>query len=205
MPAPLKAGTFLIASPNLDNLGGRELGDSNFNRSVVLLLQHDSDEGTLGVVVNRPLGEKIKLFSNEALPDGLQAMQEFPIEPTSMFYQGGPVHRDQLVVLHQLGDMIDNSVEICDGIYAGGDLDTLRTHAAMVNADKPVLRFFLGYAGWKKDQLENEIERDSWILSAGSVDLAFSTKPERVWQRALFALGDKYQPMSFLPENLLLN
>ena len=60
-------------------------------------------------------------------------------------------------------------------------------------------------AGWKKDQLENEIERDSWILSAGSVDLAFSTKPERVWQRALFALGDKYQPMSFLPENLLLN
>ena len=205
MPSTLETGTFLIASPNLDNLGGRDLGDSNFNRTVVLLLQHDTEEGTLGVVVNRPLGEKIKLFSNEALPDGLQAMEEFPAEPTSMFYQGGPVHRDQLVVLHQLGDMIENSMEICEGIYAGGDLETLRTHAAMVNAEKPVLRFFLGYAGWKTDQLEDEIERDSWILTRGSVDLAFSTKPDRVWQRALYALGDKYRPISFFPENLLLN
>ena len=205
MPAPLQAGTFLIASPNLDNLSGREPGDSNFNRTVVLLLQHMEEEGTLGVIVNRPLGEKIKLYSSEALSDGLAAMEEFPIEPASMFYQGGPVSRDQLVVLHQLGDMVKGSMEICDGIYAGGDLDTLRTHAAMFNADKPVLRFFLGYSGWETGQLEQEIERDSWILSPGSVDLTFSTEPDRVWQRALYTLGDKYQSMSVIPENLILN
>ena len=205
MPAALEAGTFLIASPHLDNLGGREIGDANFNRSVVLLLQHDEIEGSLGVIVNRPLGEKIKLYSSEALADGLQAMEEFPVEPTSMFYQGGPVSRDQLVVLHQLGEMVKGSLEICDGIYASGDLDSLRAHAAMVNADKPVLRFFLGYSGWDAGQLQREIDRDSWILCPASVDLTFSTEPDRTWQRALYSLGDKYQPMSFLPENLILN
>ena len=82
MPASLAAGTFLIASPHLDNLGTDDRGDPQFNRTVVLLLQHQPDEGTIGVVINRPLGKEITLYTNEALKrltDGLQNIQEISI------------------------------------------------------------------------------------------------------------------------------
>ena len=208
MPAPLLPGTLLIASPNLDDLGELEHGDPNFNRTVVMLLQH-TDEGSIGLVINRPLGEKIKLYTSEALErltDGLQTIQEVALEPASMFYQGGPVGRGALVFLHQLGDTIPDSTEVCDGIYAGGDLDTLRMHASVVTAEKPLLRFYLGYAGWNPGQLENEIERrDSWILSPGNARLVFSTEPDQIWQKALHSLGDKYRALSLLPEDLSLN
>jgi len=209
MPASLAAGTFLIASPHLDNLGTDDHGDPHFNRTVVLLLQHQPDEGTIGVVINRPLGEEIKLYTNEALKrltDGIQSIQEISAEPASLFFQGGPVQRSALIFLHQLDDFIEDSTEICDGIFAGGDLESVGAHAAIANAEKPILRFYLGFASWGVGQLEDEIlQRNSWILCPGSADLVFSTEPETIWQRALHALGDKYRPMSFIPEGLQEN
>jgi putative transcriptional regulator len=209
MPAPLAVGTFLIASPHLDHLGDYDSGDPHFNRTVVLLLQHQPDEGTVGVVINRPLGEKIKLYTSEALQqltEGLQIIRGNPIEPASMFFQGGPVQRSALIFLHQLDGLIEDGTEICDGVFAGGDLEAVGAHATVANAEKPILRFYLGFASWEVGQLENEIaQRDSWILCPGSADLIFSTEPEMIWQRALYSLGDKYRSMSFIPEGLQKN
>ena len=209
MPARLGSGTFLIASPRLDNIGELELGDSNFNRTVVLLLEYHVDQGAWGVVINRPLGDKIKLYTSEALKrltDGLEAMQIAPVESGGLFFQGGPVQPGSMIFLHQLDYLIDDSTEICPGVFAGGNLDAIRAHTAVMNAESPVLRFYLGCASWSAGQLEQEItQRDSWILRPGSADLVFSAQSETVWHESVYSLGGKYRPISFIPEYLLVN
>ena len=203
MTAPLEAGTFLIASLSLE-----DLGEPNFGRAVVLILQYSKEEGTLGVVINRPLGDKIKLYTGEALQDltdGLETLEGAPVEPSSMFFQGGPMERTSLIFLHQLDDLIEGGTEVCRDLYVGGELNTIRTHTAVMDAESPVLRFYLGYAGWSPGQLENEIEQGAWLLSPGHADLVFSTEPDLVWQKATHDMGGRYRPLSYVPEDLRVN
>ena len=195
MPAPLKAGTFLIASLGLE--------DPSYSRTVVLILQHRPDQ-TLGVIVNRPLGERVRMYPAEelrTLANGLDSGRK----PDGMFYQGGPEEPNSLIFLHRLGSAGEDATRICDGLYAGGDLDILRGCIPDLDSDSPLLRFYLGYADWAPGQLENEIALGAWILSEANIDLVFSEEPESVWQQAMHALGGKYAPMSFIPEDPSLN
>ena len=191
MPAPLQAGAFLIASLGLE--------DPSFSRTVVLILQHRPDQ-TLGVIVNRPLGERVRMYPAEelrTLANGLESGGK----PEGMFYQGGPEEPNSLIFLHRLQSAGEDATRICDGIYAGGDLDILRARMTDLESDSPLLRFYLGYADWAPGKLENEIALGAWILSDANIDLVFSEEPESVWQQALHALGGKYAPMSFIPED----
>ena len=122
-----------------------------------------------------------------------------------MFYQGGPVEPNSLIFLHRLRSAGKDATRICDGLYAGGDLDILRGCMPKLDSDSPLLRFYLGYADWAPGQLENQIAMGAWILSDANIDLVFSEEPESVWQQALHALGGKYAPMSFIPEDPSLN
>ena len=195
MPAPLKAGTFLIASLGLE--------DPSFSRTVVLILQHRPDQ-TLGVIVNRPLGERVRMYPAEelrTLANGLESGRK----PDGMFYQGGPVEPNSLIFLHRLGSAGEDATCVCDDLYAGGDLDILRGCMPDLDSDSPLLRFYLGYSDWAPGQLENEIALGAWILSEANIDLVFSEEPESVWQQAMHALGGKYVPMSFIPEDPSLN
>ena len=208
MPVQLKnetlSGSFLIASLNQES----EWFQDTFVRTVVLILEHGTNTGTLGLIINRPLGEKVQLYSAQALQDlteGIKSLQGAPEEVSNMFFRGGPVKEDQLIFLHQLEDIIPESTCIFDDLFAGGDLDALRTHSAVMDADTPVLRFYLGYAGWNAGQLEAEIERGDWILCPANSNLIFSTTPETVWQEALYAMGGKYRSLSFFPEDPIVN
>ena len=196
MPALLKPGTFLVASLGLE--------DPEFTRTVVLLLQHRTDDITLGVIVNRPLGERVKMYPTDELQDLADGL-ESGHESGGMFHQGGPVEPSSLIFLHRVTSAGEDATRICDGLYAGGDLDLLRSNAAVLEGESPLLRFYLGYADWKPGQLENEIAIGAWILCPADVDLVFSDEPETVWQRALHSLGGKYAPMSFIPEDHSLN
>ena len=196
MPAPLKAGTFLIASLGLE--------DPNFSRSVVVILQHRPEALTLGVVINRPLGEREKLYPAKELhnlTNGLEAAQG---GSGRMFYQGGPVDPGSLIFLHRV-DSLEEATLICDGMYTGGDLDALRSESECSTAEPPYLRFYLGYASWAPGQLQAEISVGAWILSPGDPELVFSEEPETVWHRALHTMGGKYAAMSFIPEDPSLN
>jgi putative transcriptional regulator len=200
MPAPLSVGTVLIASLDLE--------DANFRRNVVLIIQHSEAEGTLGLVLNRPLGEKVNLYSSEELQKltGTEPLgEEASTELGGLFFQGGPVEPGYLFFLHRLDGVIEGGSEICPGVYLGGDLDAIRAEAAVLEAADPVLRFFLGYAGWKEGQLEAEIAIGAWYLCPGSKELIFDAEPDDTWQRALYSLGGKYRAMSLIPENPDLN
>jgi putative transcriptional regulator len=200
MPAPLCVGTMLIASLDLE--------DRNFNRAVILVIQHSEAEGTLGLVLNRPLGEKVSLYSSEELQKitGTEdAGGEATVELGGLFFQGGPVEPGYLFFLHRLDGLIEGGNEICPGVFLGGDLDAIRTQAAVLESTDPVLRFFLGYAGWKDGQLEDEIGAGAWILCEGRPELIFDASSEDVWQHSLYSLGGKYRVLSLIPENPEVN
>lgn len=197
MPAPLEPGTFLIASLGLE--------DPAFSRTIVLLLQHRPDETTLGVVINRPLGDRAKLYPKEELDRLTEGLARDPGHRGELFYQGGPVEPGSLIFLHRVEHLRGNAAAIRPGLFAGGDLDALREYSAGAAVESPLLRFFLGYSEWQPGQLESEIALGAWILAPGDVDLIFSDDPKAMWQRALLALGGKYAPMSFIPEDPSLN
>ena len=107
-----KKGHLLIAEPSI-------LGDVSFNRSVVLLAEHN-DEGSIGFILNKPLSYTI----NDLIPE---------IDASFKIYNGGPVEQDNLYFIHNIPEVIPNSVEISNGIYWGGDfarkrLDSYRKH-----------------------------------------------------------------------------
>ncbi|MBT4502790.1 MAG: YqgE/AlgH family protein [Gemmatimonadetes bacterium] len=196
MPAPLQVGTLLIASLDLE--------DANFRRTVVLVIQHSAKEGSIGLVLNRPLGDKVSLYSSEELQrlTGTEAaVKDASAEFGGLFFQGGPVEPGFLFFLHRLDGLIEGGTQVCQGIFLGGDLDPVRSEAAVLESADPVLRFYLGYAGWKKEQLEEETSIGAWLLCPARAPLIFDSAPEELWQRALYSLGGKYRSMSVIPED----
>jgi len=200
MPAPLQVGTLLISSLDLE--------DPNFHRTVILIIQHSEEEGTVGLVLNRPLGDKISLYSSEELRRFVgaeEAMQDTSVELGGLFFQGGPMEPGFLFFLHRLDYLIKGGTEVCAELYLGGDLDPGHAENAVLNAQDPVLRFYLGYAGWKEGQLEAEIAIGAWILCPATAGLVFDPRPEELWQKALYSLGGKYRSLSVIPEDPEVN
>ena len=101
----LKKGHLLIAEPSL-------IGDLSFNRSVILLADHNQ-EGSIGFIINKPL----KYTINDLIPE---IVARFKI------YNGGPVEQDNLYFIHNIPDLIPNSIEISNGIYWGGDFESTK-------------------------------------------------------------------------------
>ena len=159
-------------------------------------------------MLNRPLGEKLALYSNAQLQrlTGVEAViHDLSAEISNLFFQGGPVEPGYLFFLHRLESLIEQGVQICPGIILGGDLDTIRAEAAVLETANPVLRFYLGYAGWQAGQLEAEIEIGAWYLCPSSAELVFDTPPDDLWQQTLYSLGGKYRILSFIPEDPSVN
>ena len=98
----LKKGHLLIAEPSI-------IGDLSFNRSVILLADHNQ-EGSVGFIINKPL----KYTINDLVPD---------VEANFKIYNGGPVEQDNLYFIHNIPHLITNSVEISNGIFWGGDFE----------------------------------------------------------------------------------
>ncbi len=195
MPAPLAPGTFLIASLTLEP-------DPNFTRTVVLILSYHPDEGARGVVINRPMGERLKMYPGEELQHYSEGLEQTAYG--GLFFEGGPVGLNSLIFLHRL-EHLGEGRPIFQDLYASGDLEAIRTHAAVMDPRQPVLRFYLGYAGWSPGQLENEVAMSYWILGPGSADLVFSVEPDTIWQQALYSLGGKYRALSFIHEDASAN
>ncbi|MCL9769215.1 YqgE/AlgH family protein [Flavobacterium sp. HXWNR69] len=180
-----KKGHLLIAEPSI-------LGDVSFNRSVVLLAEHN-DEGSIGFILNKPLSYSI----NDLIPE---------IDATFEIYNGGPVEQDNLYFIHTIPDVIPNSVEISNGIYWGGDFETTKQ---LINEDKiskNQIRFFLGYSGWSVNQLEMELQENAWIVSENTQkNKLLSKASNQFWKEKIIEQGGEYILFSNAPENPTLN
>ena len=196
MPAPLQTGTLLVATPALESAA--------FDRTVVLITRYSETELTMGLVLNRPLGERIRLYAADSLQQ-LTGGEDACAELGRIFYQGGPVHQRYLFFLHRLDGLVEGGTKILDGLYFGGNLDTEYTEAEVLRADAPRLRFYLGYAGWEPGQLEAEISAGTWFLAPGDPEIVLAPTPETMWQAVLYSLGGKYRPLSVFPEDPAVN
>jgi len=180
-----KKGYLLIAEPST-------LGDVSFNRSVVLLAEHN-DEGSIGFILNKPLNYTI----NDLLPE---------IEASFKIYNGGPVEQDNLYFIHNIPEIIPNSIEISNGIYWGGDFETTKHLINTGEINKNNIRFFLGYSGWSVNQLEMEMQENAWIVSENSLKKKLLSKSSnQFWKEKIIEQGGEYVLFSNAPENPMLN
>jgi len=181
----LEKGALLIASP--------EVEPGLFSRSVLLLCEH-SATGSFGIIINKPLDLE--------LPEEILPVDQMS-NPLVNTRAGGPVQTNQMMLLHSSADVPDQTIEICDGVYLGGDLQFLQE--AVSKPDGPHLFLCFGYTGWQAGQLEREFLDGGWFLAPATQQHIFETPPSKLWQTLLKEMGGKYATLSMIPEDLTLN
>ena len=180
----IKKGTLLISEPFL--------GDQNFTRSVILLCEHN-ESGSFGLVVNKT--------TNYILSDVLDISikQPFPL------YLGGPVEVNTLHFIHKKPDAIVGGVNISNNITWGGDFERLKLLLENEVLSLDDIRFFLGYAGWERGQLEQELNDNFWIATSTNPDVLLEVEPEDLWQHLMKDLGGSFTEMANYPIDPRLN
>ncbi len=161
---------FLIAMP--------QLADPNFEKSVVLILNHNPS-GALGLVVNKPADLNIGDFARLQDMDCHETIENIPI------IRGGPVEPDRCWLLHT-HDTIDEKQEISPGLYLSGTLESLQSF--LKKGIKPI-RIVIGYAGWAPGQLEQEIAEGAWLTCQVNKKHILQTEPVYVWKEVLSDMG----------------
>ncbi len=174
------AGKLLIATPSLQ--------EGFFHDSVVLLCQHD-DEGSMGLVLNKPqpinvfeVLDDMELFETERQKGIAQMRFEEQI-----VYEAGPVDEYRGFVLHEIDKTYDSTMRV----GADFNLTTSKDILELIAEGKGPQRFslLLGYAGWGEGQLEDELMNNDWLLATPTKDMIFDTPPEQMWAVAARGIG----------------
>ena len=178
------AGRLLISEPYLP--------DPNFERTIILLCEHNED-GTIGFVLNK--------LSNSKLGELISDLHQFENEVGI----GGPVQQDTLHYIHRCAE-ITNAIEVADGIYWGGEFEEVieKMNGHEINSED--IKFFLGYSGWSPQQLDNELQQNSWIVNANvSPALIFETESEQMWKKTLREMGGRFSMYANYPLDPTMN
>ena len=170
-------GKLLVAMPGME--------DSRFARSVVCLCAH-SDEGAMGLILNKPLPD-LRL---PALLDHLDLLAETGSQdpPDAPVHFGGPVEHGRGFVLHSPDYTCGNAtLRVTPQISMTGTVDILQD---MLRGQGPArAHMMLGYAGWAPGQLEAEMLANGWLSVDATATLVFDTPPPAQWEAALRAIG----------------
>jgi len=166
-------GKFLIALPGMP--------DPRFERSVILMCAH-SDEGAMGLIVNKPI---------DGMPFS-QLMDKLGIKVTANRIEtpvlfGGPVETERGLILHSSEFAGAQSTPVTTDFSLTGTLDVLHAIAAGRGPKKAM--FALGYAGWGAGQIEDEIRGNGWVHADSDAEITFDLPPEAKWAAALGKLG----------------
>ncbi len=181
-----RQGSLLISAPFLK--------DYHFARSVVLMIEHN-EEGSMGIVLNKNFHGMMTL--NEIVPT-LATLPPIPL------YKGGPVSRETLFYLHKL-PFLKHSFPLGNGLFLNGDFEDMQKYLLGGGPTQGVIRFFAGYAGWQRGQLEQEIKENTWLVSNESkVDL-LNMYLRDLWQETLTDLGGKYAIWARYPQYPSMN
>ncbi len=175
------AGTLLLAHPTLL--------DPNFRRSVILLSAYSEEEGSIGVVVNRPLGQALGEYDPE--------LKASPLAEVPLFY-GGPVAGEQLILVAWKWSPDEGTFKLYFGIDGEKAESILQEDAGFQ------VRGFLGHAGWSEGQLDAELDQGSWVLS-GSLP-ALKSAPDAIdWHELLCNERPELRLLADAPDDPSLN
>lgn len=166
---------FLIAMPNM--------ADPHFAKSLTFICEH-SDQGALGVVVNRPTDMTLStLFEQIDIPLGNEVLGSLPV------YFGGPVQVDRGFVLHRPvgGWQSTLSVNGEVGLTTSKDILQALSHGEGPGADNILVS--LGYAGWAPGQLEHELGQNAWLTVPAELSVIFNRPPGERFAAAMDLLG----------------
>lgn len=177
-------GKILISEPFLP--------DTFFNRSIVYLTDHNP-QGSVGFILNKKLDLKV----SAALTD-FEGWNE-------NLNMGGPVAPGTLHYLHNLGEMIPNSLPVEGNIFWGGDIETIKELIIAGKIDQSQIRFFLGYSGWSAGQLERELIENSWVIARVKSDIIMNNRGEDTWKRVLRSFKNKYRMWADFPDSPDMN
>lgn len=181
----LQKGVFLVASPEMDT--------PTFFRSVILLCEHNP-LGSFGLVINKNLDLE--------LPPEVLAITEMANSKISI-RSGGPVQTNQMMLLHTSDTIPHQTLQVCNGVHLGGDLQFLQD--SILDETGPEMILCFGYAGWAGGQLEREFFDGHWLLAHADKELIFNFPSEKLWQTLLKNMGGRYAAMATIPEDLSLN
>lgn len=179
-------GRLLISAPALT--------DPNFDRTIVLLLEHEAEDGALGLVLNRP--------SETPVGDVLERWQDAVASPPVVFV-GGPVERRAVIALARHGD--DEVPESWQPVLDGLGVIDVGEDPALVTPRVTGVRIFSGYAGWAPGQLEGEIEAGAWFVVDAEPDDAVCDDPDDLWRRVLERQPGELRLLATYPPDPSLN
>lgn len=172
MAEAIYVGGLLVATPLLD--------DPNFRRSVVLILEHDHDGGTLGVVLNRP--------SDISVTQVLPVWDPLVTGP-SVLFEGGPVQTDSALALAAVpsGEEPLGWRRLHSGTPAVSRLGTVDLDAPpeILQGEIAQMRIFAGYAGWSSGQLASEIAEGAWYVVPARPEDLDASDPDLLWRQVL--------------------
>lgn len=174
MPArTFLTGQFLIAMP--------AMGDPNFDHTVTFVCEH-SEEGALGIVINRPTDMKVgEILAQMQLPQADEAVASRPV------LQGGPVQLERGFVIHDSDEAFTSTLRVGEGLRVTTSRDILE---AMAEGRGPArTEVALGYAGWGAGQLDEEMAANAWLTVPARADIVFATPYEQRWESAARLLG----------------
>lgn len=172
-PADTLSNQLLIAMPGME--------DPNFSSSVTLICEH-SDDGALGIVINKPLQLQLgDVFKQLELNDPDATIAANPV------LHGGPVGTDRGFVLHDEGSAYESSLKVSNDIHLTFSKDVLDAMATGGGPGKSLVA--LGYAGWDAGQLEQEILSNSWLSVPATTDIVFDLPFDQRWTAAARTLG----------------
>ncbi|MYV37788.1 YqgE/AlgH family protein [Streptomyces sp. SID1328] len=183
-------GRLLVATP--------ALADPNFDRAVVLLLDHD-EEGSLGVVLNRPTPVDVR--------DVLAGWAALAGEPGVVF-QGGPVSLDSALGVAVIPGSGEGESAVPLGwrrVHGAIGLVDLETPPELVASALGALRIFAGYAGWGPGQLQDELDQGAWYVVESEPGDISSPEPERLWREVLRRQRGDLAMVATYPDDPSLN
>lgn len=171
-------------------LATEEIWDGPFHQSVILVLSHDHDLGTVGLILNRPGPQRVHSLA------GLKwDLAEFFAD--SQVFDGGPVGLGTMMVLHA-AESAEGSQPILPGVNAGG-FYALLNMARQGTVDKDRVRFVRGHSAWSPGQLQGELDRNQWFVAAAAPELitADCDRPSNpLWGTVLRLMGGRYRDVA---------
>jgi len=167
------AGQLLIAMPMM--------ADPRFQRSVIYVCAHAA-EGSMGIVINQPMG-------NLEFPDILEQLgiQSTPACEKIIVHCGGPVESARGFVLHSSDYDMDGTMIVNKNIALSATTEVLKAIAYGTGPERSLMA--LGYAGWGAGQLDGEIKENTWLTVPADTDLLFAYDARDKWDKALGKIG----------------